>query len=183
MDDIAKHLSISKKTIYQYFEDKNDLVLQVCRDHLEHEKHEIETIKEATSNAVETLIDESLCVRRNMTDLNPSVLYDMRKYYHDAWALYLESKEKVYIRSLKETLENGIEQGLFRDDIDPEILAILRVEQIQMSLESHIYPRNRFEFKDVQIQLFNHFLHGLVSDKGKKLLKKYQQKHEELIAR
>lgn len=179
MDDISKDLSISKKTIYQYFKNKNDLVLKVTKGHLDEEKHEIQTIKDNTSNAIETLIEESMCLRRNMTDMNPSLLYDLKKYHHQAWALYLESKEKVYIRSLMETLEKGISEGYFRTDIDPEILAVLRVEQIEMSLENLIYPRSRFEFKDVQTQLFDHFLNGLVSEKGRKLLKNYTTDHVE----
>ena len=181
MDDIAKHISISKKTIYQYFRDKDDLVLQITRSHLEREKKEIEIIKEQTSNAVETLIEESLCLRKNITDMNPTVLFDLRKYHQEAWALYLESKESVYIKSLKQTLERGIAEGYFRAEIDPEILAILRVEQIQMSLENLIYPRSRFEFKQVQLQLFDHFLNGLVAEKGRRLLKKYKKNHVENI--
>jgi AcrR family transcriptional regulator len=181
MDDLARHLSISKKTIYQFFKDKNDLVLQVTRAHLEEEKREIQTIKENTSNAIETLIEESMCLRRNITDMNPSLLFDLRKYHHQAWSLYLEYKENVYIRSLVETLETGVAEGLFRKEIDPEILAVLRVEQIQMSLENLIYNRTRFAFQEVQIQLFNHFLNGLVSDKGRKLLKKYEENHDQTI--
>ena len=181
MDDIASNLSISKKTIYQFFKDKNDLVTQVTQDHLDAEKNEIQTIKENTSNAIETLIEESLCLRRNITDMNPSLLFDLRKYHHQAWALYLESKEKVYIKSLVDTLKQGVKEGLFRQEIDPEILAVLRVEQIQMSLENLIYDRARFEFKEVQIQLFDHFLNGLVSDKGRKLLRKYKADDAENI--
>ena len=179
MDDIARELSISKKTIYQYFKDKNDLVLQVTRDHLEKERLEIQSIKESTSNAIETLIEESLCLRRNITGMNPSLLFDLRKYHHPAWELYLECKQKVYITSLKETLEAGVNQGLFRKEIVPSILAILRVEQIQMSLERYIYPRDQFDFQEVQSQLFDHFLNGLVSEKGRKLLSKYNQDHVE----
>ncbi len=179
MDDIARHLSISKKTIYQYFKDKNDLVLVVTKDHLEEEKLEIQTIKSNTSNAIETLIEESQCLRRNMTDMNPSLLYDLKKYHHQAWDLYLESKQKVYVRSLEETLEKGIDEGYFRKDIDPEILAVLRVEQIQMSLENFIYPRTKFEFREVQTQLFDHFVNGLTSKKGRRLLKKYKTDHAE----
>jgi AcrR family transcriptional regulator len=183
MDDIARHLSISKKTIYLYFKDKNDLVFQVTSNHLEEEKKEIEGIKSSTSNAIETLIEESMCLRRNITDMNPSLLFDLRKYHQEAWALYLESKEKVYIRSLVETLEKGVKEGYFRQGIDPEILAILRVEQIQMSLENLTYPRIRFEFKEVQIQLFDHFLNGLVSEKGRKLTTKYKEDHVEITVK
>ena len=181
MDDIAKHLSISKKTIYQYFRDKNDLVLSVSKMHLEQEREEIYSIKSQTSNAIETLIEESLCMRTKMSDMNPSLIYDLQKYYPEAWNLYLESKEEVYIRSLEETLKSGMAEGYFRQDINPEILAVLRVEQIEMALNNRAYPRQRFDFKEVLIQLFDHFLNGLVSEKGRKLLKKYQQQHVEFI--
>ena len=179
MDDIAKHLSISKKTIYQYFKDKNDLVCQVTLAHLEEEKLEIEKIKEETSNAIETLIEESLCLRKNITDMNPSLLFDLKKYHHQAWSMYLESKEKVYVRSLKETLETGVKEGYFRPEIDPQIRAVLSVEQIEMSLENLIYPRSRFDFTQVQTQLFDHFLNGLVSEKGRRLLKKMERNYAE----
>lgn len=179
MDDIAKHLSISKKTIYQYFKDKSDLVVSVSRMHLEQEREEIQSIKAHTSNAIETLIEESMCMRTKMSDLNPSLIYDLQKYHPEAWDLYLESKEAVYIRSLQETLKSGIEEGYFRDDIDTEILAVLRVEQIEMALDNRAYPRHKFDFQDVLQQLFDHFLNGLVSEKGRKLLKKYKQGHVE----
>jgi AcrR family transcriptional regulator len=171
MDDIARELSISKKTIYQYFRDKNDLVLKVTRAHLEKEKLEIQSIKERTTNAIDSLIEQSLCLRKNITRMNPSLLFDLRKYHQPAWELYLECKQKVYIRSLKDTLTKGVEEGYFRQQVDPGILAILRVEQIQMSIERFIYPGDQFEFKEVQIQLFDHFLNGLVSEKGRKYLK------------
>ncbi|MDH3709941.1 MAG: TetR/AcrR family transcriptional regulator [Cyclobacteriaceae bacterium] len=180
MDDIAKHLSISKKTIYQYFKDKNDLVISVSKMHLEQEREEIQSIKDQTTNAIETLIEESLCMRKKMSDLNPSLIYDLQKYHPEAWNLYLESKEAVYIRSLDETLKSGMAEGYFREDINPGILAVLRVEQIEMALNNRAYPRQRFDFKDVLIQLFDHFLNGLVSEKGRKLLKKYQHAHVEL---
>lgn len=179
MDDIARELSISKKTIYQYFKDKNHLVLRVTKDHLEKEKLEIQSIKESTSNAIETLIEESLCIRRNITGMNPSLLFDLRKYHHQAWELYLECKQEVYISSLKETLGRGIREDLFREEIVPGILAVLRVEQIQMSLERYIFPRDQFDFQQVQSQLFDHFLNGLVSEKGRKLLSKYNKDYVE----
>lgn len=183
MDDIAKQLSISKKTIYQYFKDKNDLVISVSRVHLDQERQEIIDIKNQTSNAIETLIEESLCMREKMSDLNPSLVYDLQKYHPQAWNLYLESKSEVYVKSLQDTLENGISQGIFRADIDPHMLAVLRVEQMEMVFSNKAYPRTHYNINQVLIQLFDHFLHGLVSDKGRKLLKKYQSEHVELSAK
>ncbi len=182
MDDIAREMGISKKTIYQYFQDKNDLVMNVSRMHLEMEKEEIYNIKKQTSNAVETLIEESLCMRQKMSDMNPSLIYDLRKYHPQAWNLYLESKEEVYIRSLEDTLRSGISEGYFRNDIDPGILAVLRVEQIEMVLQNRAYPRHKYDFNDVLAQLFDHFLNGLVSEKGQKLLNKYKSTHDKLNA-
>ena len=122
-------------------------------------------------------------MREKMSDLNPSLIYDLQKYHAEAWNLYLESKSEVYVKSLEETLNSGIEEGYFRDDIDPHILAVLRVEQMEMVFSNQTYPRTHYNINQVLIQLFDHFLHGLVSDKGRKLLKKYQSEHVELNAK
>lgn len=183
MDDVAKQLSISKKTIYQYFKDKNDLVVSVSKVHLDQDKQEIHDIKKQTSNAIETLIEESMCMRRKMSDLNPSLIYDLQKYHPEAWALYLESKQEVYIKSLEETLTSGVREGYFRKEINPRVLAILRVEQIEMVLNNRAYRGEAVDFNEVLKQIFDHFLNGLVSGEGRKLLKKYQHAHVEITGK
>ena len=78
MDDIARHLSVSKKTLYQHFADKEDIVTITCKAHLDRNQHDFESIRKTAKNAIEELAQLSVCLKRNMQDINPSLLFDLQ---------------------------------------------------------------------------------------------------------
>src|SRR5688500_9858131 len=86
MDDIARHLSVSKKTLYLHFADKEDIVTMTCKAHLEKHAEEFKKIKDTARNAIDELAKISVCLKRNMQDMNPSLLFDLQKYHPRAWA-------------------------------------------------------------------------------------------------
>ncbi len=173
MDDISRELSMSKKTIYQFFRDKNEIVSTIAKDHLEREKTKFEAVKNDSENAIEELYGYSSCMRELFTQINPVVLYDLKKYYSDAWQIYLDYKKDVFSKSMIDTIKKGIEQGYFRKDINPEVMAALRLEEIQWTFDENIFPSDKYEFINVQIQLFDHFIYGLVTEKGYREVNKY----------
>jgi hypothetical protein len=75
------------------------------------------------------------------------------------------------------TLEKGIKEGFFREDINTEILAILRLEEFQMSIDDTIYPEEKFNMLEVQMQLFHHFVFGIVTEKGFTEFKHFIKNH------
>ncbi len=166
MDDVARHLAVSKKTIYLFYKDKHDLVAQICEQHLDQEKCLLEEI---TSSAVNVL-DESIKIgehlRKEIINLNPSLLYELEKFHPKAWKIYLEHKNGVIIQLMKKNLERGIAEGFFRPDIHVEIMARLRIEQIQMAFDPTVFPKDRFSFGEIQLQLLQHFTRGLLTKKG-----------------
>ncbi len=171
MDDIARALGISKKTIYQFFKDKDEIVTTVSRYHMEHEREEIEAIFNESANAIEELYNVSLCLRKNVADINPSIIYDLQKYHAKGWQVFLDYKENVFKRTLKQSLERGIKEGYYRAEIDPDILATLRMEEIQLAFDHNVFPTSRFNFKEVQTQIFEHFIFGILTPKGQELYK------------
>lgn len=175
MDDIAKHLSISKKTIYQFFKDKEEIILIATRIHFERQKIEMDSIKKETKNAIAMLYRLSVCLRDKFKNMNLNVLYDLEKYYPNAWELYLQYKNEVFYHSLVTTLQEGMEQGYFRKNINPDILAKLRMEEIQLSLNKEVFPGDKYEVVDIQDQFFNHFVYGVLSESGIKVLNQYHQ--------
>ena len=174
MDDIARELSVSKKTIYQYYKDKDEIVTLVSQAHIEQEKKEFTEIYESSNNAIEEIFKISQCIRKMVTEINPSLLYDLQKYHRRAWDLYLDYKTEFIKNSVVNNLQRGIKEGCYREEIDVEVIATFRVEQVQMAFDDKIFPRNKFNFSEVQMQLLNHFIHGLLTDKGRKLYKDYQ---------
>lgn len=179
MDDIAKDLAISKKTIYQFFKDKTEIVVKVARKHMEREKQQIEEIHSQSANIIEELIMMTRCMKENHMKTNPSVFIDLRKYYKKGWQVYLEYKNKVFYKSILSSLKQGIKEGVFRPDINVEILANMRLELIQLSFNDDIFPRDRFNFTEVHQQLSEHFIYGILTIKGKELLENQLYKQQE----
>lgn len=176
MDDIARELTISKKTIYQYFKDKDDLVSTVTTKHMDMERREMEEIEKSSLDAIDELAKISLCFRKNLKDINPSLLFDLKKYHRKAWDIWMGFKNEFIKNNIVGNLNKGIKDGFFRKEIDVEALAIFRVEQIQMTFDDNIYPKDKFELTGLQMQLFEHFVYGILTDKGRNLYKEYQEK-------
>ena len=177
MDDIAHEVTISKKTIYQHFVDKDDLVKQVTLLVLKDRQIEFDKIGEDAANAIEELSIMSKCIRKEFTELNPSLMYDVQKYHPEAWGLFLKHEKEVIEKSVIRNLEQGITQGYYRPEIDVNVLGRLRVRQIHMSFDERLFPKKEFDFTEVQMQMFSHFVHGLLTEEGLALYKQYQSEN------
>lgn len=174
MDDVARELSMSKKTLYQYFTNKDELVTEVVKLYMEEEMEEFGQISENSSNAIEELFNLSKCMREHVFKINTSLLYDLQKYHAEAWGIFQKFKKEFIIGQIVSNLERGLKEGNYRENIDPRVIAILRMEIIQLVFNDQIFPRTEFDFVDVQMQVFDHFVHGILSEKGEKLYQKYQ---------
>lgn len=176
MDNVANHLGVSKKTLYQFFKDKDELVFSVTEAHIEKDREQLISIAKEAGNAVEELVKLSTCLRQNLRDMNPSLLFDLQKYHHSAWNLWLEYKNHYIKDSIVRSLNQGKEEGFFRTEANTEILAISRLETIQLAFDPAIFPPAKYSITEVQMQLFEHFVYGVLTDKGRKLYQKYKEK-------
>jgi TetR/AcrR family transcriptional regulator, cholesterol catabolism regulator len=177
MDDIARHLGVSKKTIYQHFADKDEVVATVAKGHMLKQREQFDLIARQSRNAVEELVQISMCLKENMKNINPSLLFDMQKYHQKAWSEWLSFKQKFIRENVIRSLRQGIGEGVFRDDIEVDIIATMRLELLQMAFDNVIFPRHKFSVPEVQAQLFDHFIYGIFTDKGRKLYQKYKQQN------
>lgn len=175
MDDIARHLSISKKTIYQYFIDKDDIVTQSTSQYMDHTLAAFEGLVKASKNALDELMRIQSFMGKNMQELNPALLFDLKKYHNKAYQGWLDHKNKDIRESVVRNLKQGMEEGLYRNNLNPEILATLRVESIQWLYDGQIIPNEKHRTVDIQMQMLDHFMYGLLTDKGRKLYEKYKQ--------
>lgn len=173
MDDVARATSMSKKTLYQYFENKNALVSEVAKNHFEQDQKEFMEIETGAHDAVDEILKVSKCLRRHIFRMNPSLLYDMQKYHGSVWEIYLKFKQTTIQGHIQRNIERGQSEGYFRKEIDAKIMSICRVEQVQLVFDPKIFPTNKFDFREIQIQIFDHFIHGLFTDKGRKKYEAY----------
>jgi len=169
MDDIARELSISKKTIYQSFRDKDELVTMITDEHIKGDKVELLEVVKLAENAIDELFKLSGCIRTHLKSINPSMLFDLQKFHPNAWVLWQEYKNVFIKGTIMDVIVRGKSEGYFRADLDAEILATYRVEAIEMSFDDKIFPRDKFDFMEVQMMLFDHFVHGLMTVKGQEL--------------
>lgn len=179
MDDLAHHQGISKKTLYQYFDDKNDLVNQVTTLLLEERMAQYTAAIKDSSNAIDELFSISKLIRKHFSELNPALMYDLQKYHPEAWGLFLKHENEVVYHLVVENLERGVAESYFRPDISVNVLAKIRVEQIHLSFDERVFPKDEFDFTEVQMQLFDHFVHGVLTERGLELYKNYQNQNDE----
>ncbi len=179
MNDIARNLGMSKKTIYQYFKDKAELVHQVTMNHIEGHHLEMEQFTAKASNAIEELFFLSQYIRNNVLSINPIILYDLQTYYAKAWGNYVAFKDKYMFAYFYQLLERGKNEGHFRAQINSKILAKLRIEQIQLCLNPNVFPGHEYEFAEVKMQLLEHYICGIITSKGSELFNEFKIKLNE----
>ena len=175
MDDMAREVSMSKKTLYQYFVNKDGLVTAVAKYHMDMERAEFQEIEHQAENAIAEIHELSKCIRRNIQEVNPSLLFDLQKFHHQAWDVFLEFKHEFIRGNVEANLNRGIREGYYRPELDVKVLSRFRVEQVQMIFDQQIFPPEQFEFVEVQMQLLDHFIHGLLTEEGRNLYHKYIQ--------
>lgn len=176
MDDIARELSVSKKTIYQFFKDKDELVMSVAKLYIVEQEQQMEYIKKQSKNAVEEIALMMDCLTQMFTKANPEMFFDCRKYYPEAWGLFFKYKENYVIKKVTDNLHWGIREGYYRPDINVGILSRLRLQQVKDCMDPYVFPTEKFELKTVHIECFRHFMHGIMTPKGLKLLQTYLKK-------
>lgn len=179
MDDVARHLSISKKTIYQFFKDKDDLVAIVTQDYLAKQEAELQELLQSASDPIEEVLKISEYMRTATMKINPSILFDIQKFHPKAWKIYQSHKKQCIQETIVVNLKKGMEQGYYRAGMDVDILATLRMEQIQLAFNPTVFPPEKFELAKVQVEFIDHFLYGICTLKGHKLINKYKHINEE----
>ncbi len=179
MDDIAKHLGMSKKTIYQFFKDKNELVMALVKMKLKEDEDQMCSIISKSGNVIEEMINMMKCSEEIFSRINPIVIHDLQKYHPDAWKQFQNFKSGVIVHTLEELLSKGIKQGYIRPDIDVKIIAMMRVNQVEMGFNTSVFPVAEFNTWKVQQQFLEHFNYGICTLKGYKLLNQYKNIQEE----
>ena len=179
MDEIASQLGISKKTIYQSFADKEELVAAVFGEMMNNSKRDCVVDREKAENAIHELFLAMDMMEDLFKTMNPYVLYDLEKYHPIVFTNFLEFKNEFLYRVVKANLEWGIAEDLFRSDLDIEITSRFRIGTAMISMNINIFPNTQFNLLQVEQQLLLLYIYGVASPKGVKLIQKYNQQREQ----
>ena len=171
MDDLARHLGISKKTLYQSFSDKADLVLQGIQLHMDEEMEALDRLHDESENAIDEMFLMSQHVSGHLQQMHPSILFDLQKYYPMAFAKFEEYKLKTVMSCLIRNMEEGIEQGLYRENLNIPIVAGLYVGRMDLFFDQKLFPSTKYSPKDVYFEAIRYHIRGIASEKGLELLR------------
>ena len=167
MDTVAKKMGTSKKTIYQWFKNKDKLVEAALEFFLDQVRIDVEDPEE---NSVEVLVKTLQLHNQKVAAINVSFFFDLKKYHSEANQKldnYLaEELRPFFIRNLK----NGIAQGFYRKDMNPEIVANLCIATFSVVVDQEVFPAQQYQQKEVRLQVFRLFLLGILTLVGKAFL-------------
>ena len=166
MDDVARQLSVSKKTLYQYFKDKEDLLGKVVKRHCLDERASIDSIVSKKLSAIEEMFEIMHWVLSILSKIHPSVKFDLDKYHPQLGnAMKLERAEVVH-GCILNNLKKGKKEGTYRKDLDAEIITRIYLARIDAFLDPEIFPFDQYKPVDVYKELFRYHIHGIASAKG-----------------
>lgn len=174
MDDIARHLGISKKTIYRFFTDKNGLINALVDKRLQEDRDQLRALISSSGNMIEQLVSMTRGAEEIFSRINPVVVHDLQKYHPEAWMRFQKFKGEFLVDTLEKLLIKGMQQGYIRPGIEAKILAKMRVSQIEMGFNNTIFPLAEFSTWKVQQQFLEHFNYGICTLKGIKALNQHR---------
>lgn len=175
MDDIAIKMGISKKTLYAHFEDKDDLVTNAIALYLQHMQDACTVSHEQGKDAIEELFRLMDILEERTRNMNPVILLDLQKFHSRAFRLFQHYKDNYLKSTIRQNLERGMSEGLYRSDINVEVLTEFRTTSSMLCFQPEVFPVSGFDMSHVQKVLLEHFIYGVASLQGFKLIEKYKQ--------
>lgn len=175
MDDIANKMGISKKTLYAHFADKDDLVVNAISRELKMMQENCVTNRDKSADAIQELFLVMKTLEQLFRNMNPVVMLDLQKFHAKAYQVFQEYRNNYLHNTVQENLERGIKEGIYRADINVDIMTLFRVSSAMLCFQPEAFPVSGWDLSLVQRELLEHFLYGVASMKGYKLIEKYKQ--------
>jgi len=172
MDDVARELGISKKTIYQYVTDKDDLVGKFVGNEIATRQEEICKCFKTGFNAIEELFEISIFMNKLIRDQNPATEHDLKKYYPHHYEKIANIRRESIFTYIFQNLSKGREERLYREDIDAEIIAKLYISRVESIHLNDLFTVEEFTSLRLFIELLKYHIRGIATEKGITVLNK-----------
>ena len=172
MDDVAADLGISKKTLYQMVQSKDELVVKVLENHISRETTKCLQLSSVAQNAIEEIFIILDANTHELAQMKTNIINDLQKYHREAWLLIRGFQYEFVFKVIRENLVRGRREGLYREDFDIEIIAKLHLATAFSMFDTDLFPDSTTSRLLLFREYMMHYLHGIVSAKGLDVLKK-----------
>lgn len=174
MDDIARQLSISKKTLYKFVKDKNDLVCKAISFFISKMENDFTEICNPLASPIQELRNITLKASEQLKSIHPSVMYDIQKFHPDAWIIFQKHKDDFIYECVMNNLKRGQETGVYRKDINPEIISKVYVARFDILFDHKIFPPSKYTLVNIHKEMMIYHFHGILSENGVEEFNKYE---------
>lgn len=164
---------MSKKTLYQYYADKDELVDAVIEAHISEIQTECLDCHKKADDAVHEIFLTMEHIMEELQNMNPMILYDLEKFHHQAYRRFKEYKDKFLAQLIRENIEWGIKDELYRPEIDVDVMCKFRLESLMIPFNVSVFPPGKYNLGQLSREIIEHFVYGLATIKGHKLIQKY----------
>jgi AcrR family transcriptional regulator len=170
MDDVARELGISKKTLYSFVENKDDLVAKVMERHMAEQCQVDEALHAAASDAVDEMVRIIQQIITDFGKMKPNVVHEMQKYHRDVWNKINDFQQNYILNVARQNLEWGRREGLYRTEFDLETAARFYIAGAMAIFDDRYFPKPPYNYDFLFKEYITNYLHSIVSDKGLILL-------------
>ena len=170
MDDIARELGVSKKTLYQEFTDKDDLINRVIDYDMEQSKGFLEEVRQSDSNAVQELFIVNRRMHSVRTLYSPTFYFDLKRNNPEIYNRWIQDKRSNMYTVITTNLRKGKQEGIYRAEIDEHIIGRLHIARLEMLEANEIIEEQERLSKDFIQEVFIYHLHGICNEQGLKLI-------------
>lgn len=170
MKDVSEFLGISKKTLYQYVGNKEELLIEVIRYRLDDYKNRIERITANTESVIEEFGQLTFLTSDLLQDFHYKARKDLQKFYPGALAVYQQFVHKELQKAMMSNLMKGVNQSVYRNDILKKLTAQYLIKTIELLENDEVMIQTRMTNKDLYERFIQYHLLALTSEKGRKMV-------------
>jgi len=177
MDDIARRAGISKKTLYQHFANKQEVVNESILWYKNNMTETCMAVLSGSENAIEAMVRMMVFSDDMQKRINPMAIFEMQRFFPEAYKTFRDQLMERDVVMIRDNILQGIKEGFYREDINADLLARYRLETSLLILQPNLLVNDRNSLMSVAVEIGEHFLYGIMNAKGEKLYLKYKAKY------
>lgn len=170
MDSLANQLGMSKRTIYEVFSDKDELLVAVLTRIARKQRELVKKILDESENSIVAIFRMLEINRDFFQDISPAFQADLKKYHNNVLMENSTGPDLPDYRNNQQVIENGIREGLFRKDINADLANRCLYNLGRTIVDHEMYPYELFSRREVIENIFINYLRGISTQKGLDLI-------------